>query len=209
MLVDEAAVVARLQCGDVNAFRQIYDYYHGKLFYYVLRFIKVPELAEDVIHDVFLKLWEIREQVKPELSLTGYLYRISRNQVFKLLKQIATQTELQNQIIHIISESITEAESGLQWQEYSVLLQQAINKLPPQRQRVFKLCRQEGKTYEETAALLGISRYTVKEHMVLAMKSIKDYLHHNTDIVFTLIIVEGVHIGHLLETVHTSLHARL
>jgi RNA polymerase sigma-70 factor (ECF subfamily) len=75
-----------------------------------------------------------------------------------------------------------EADVQLQWQQYEQILQTAVNQLPPQRQNIFKLCRQEGKKYEEVAAELHISRNTVKEHMVLAVRSIKDYVYQHTDI---------------------------
>lgn len=150
----------------------------------------MPELAEDVIHDVFLKLWEIREQLKPEYGIAGYLYKITRNQVFKLIKKIAAETELRAKVISIIEEQAIESEADLQWNEYAGLLGGAVEQLPPQCKKVFNLCRQEGKTYDEAAQILGISKHTVKEHMMAAMKSIKKYFRQNADIVFSLLIIE-------------------
>jgi len=150
----------------------------------------MPELAEDVIHDVFLKLWEIREQLKPEFGIVGYLYKISRNQVFKLIKKISAEAELRNKVIGIIEEQCIETEANLQWNEYAQLLGGAIDQLPPQCKKVFNLCRQEGKTYDEAALILGISKHTVKEHMMAAMKNIKKYFRQNADIVFSLLIIE-------------------
>jgi RNA polymerase sigma-70 factor (ECF subfamily) len=190
MTVNDIVLCERLKGGDVEAYKQIYDKYHSRLYYYALRFLKMPELAEDVIHDVFLKLWEIREQLKPEYGIAGYLYKISRNQVFKLIKKIAAETELRAKVIRIIEEQATESEADLQWNEYAGLLGGAVEQLPPQCKKVFSLCRQEGKTYDEAAQILGISKHTVKEHMMAAMKSIKKYFRQNADIVFSLLIVE-------------------
>lgn len=190
MTVNDIVLCERLKGGDVEAYKQIYDKYHSQLYYYALRFLKMPELAEDVIHDVFLKLWEIREQLKPEYGIAGYLYKISRNQVFKLIKKIAVETELRAKVISIIEEQAIESEADLQWNEYAGLLGGAVEQLPPQCKKVFNLCRQEGKTYDEAAQILGISKHTVKEHMMAAMKSIKKYFRQNADIVFSLLIVE-------------------
>jgi RNA polymerase sigma-19 factor, ECF subfamily len=190
MTVNDIVLCERLKGGDVEAYKQIYDKYHSQLYYYALRFLKMPELAEDVIHDVFLKLWEIREQLKPEYGIAGYLYKISRNQVFKLIKKIAVETELRAKVISIIEEQAVESEADLQWNEYAGLLGGAVEQLPPQCKKVFNLCRQEGKTYDEAAQILGISKHTVKEHMMAAMKSIKKYFRQNADIVFSLLIVE-------------------
>jgi RNA polymerase sigma-70 factor (family 1) len=190
MTVTDIELCERMKRGDIDAYRQIYDRYHSQLYYYALRFLKMPELAEDVIHDVFLKLWEIREQLKPEFGIVGYLYKISRNQVFKLIKKISAEAELRSKVIDIIEEQCIEAEANLQWNEYAQLLGGAIDQLPPQCKKVFNLCRQEGKTYDEAAQILGISKHTVKEHMMTAMKNIKKYFRQNADIVFSLLIIE-------------------
>jgi RNA polymerase sigma-70 factor (family 1) len=186
----EVELLERLKSGDSVAFLAVYNSYHAQLYRYVLRYVKVPELAEDVIHDVFLKLWEVRQQIKPELSVTGYLYRISRNHVFKLFKKITVDAALRKQIIAKIDEAACRnGDEYLQWREYSHLLQGAIEKLSPQQQKVFKLCRIDGKTYEETARILGISPYTVKEYMSLSLKCIKEYFHYNADISLSLLLL--------------------
>ena len=186
----DVELLERLKSGDPEAFRAVYISYHSQLYRYVLRYVKVPELAEDVIHDVFLKLWEVRKKIKPELSILGYLYRISRNHVFKLFKKITVDAALRKQIISKIDESaLQNGDEYLQWREYSNLLQGAIEKLSPQQQKVFKLCRIEGKTYEETAQILGISPYTVKEYMSLSLKFIREYFHYNADISLSLLLL--------------------
>jgi RNA polymerase sigma-70 factor (ECF subfamily) len=190
MPVNDIVLCERLKSGDVDAYKLVYDKYHSPLYYYALKFVKMPELAEDVIHDVFLKLWEIRAQLKPEFGIAGYLYKISRNQVFKLIKKIAAETELRGKVLGIIEDQLIEGEADLQWNEYAGLLGNAIEQLAPQCKKVFNLCRQEGKTYEEAAQILGISKHTVKEHMMAAMKSIKKYFRQNADIVFSLLIIE-------------------
>ena len=173
---NEQSVILRLQKGDSDAFRELYNQYHQPLYHYVLRFVKSPALAEDVLQDVFLKIWEIRSRIDPELSFKAYLYRISRNSVFKLLKKIAVDENLRTQVLKQFSQSVADADLKVLWQQYEALLQAAINRLPPQRQKVFKLCREEGKSYEQVAEELGISRNTVKEHMVLAMKLIREHI---------------------------------
>lgn len=172
----EQSVIQRLQKGDSDAFLQLYNQYHQPLYHYVLRFVKSPAIAEDVLQDVFLKIWEIRSRIDPELSFKAYLYRICRNSVFKLLKKIAIDENLRVQVMQQFAQSVADADLKVLWQQYQELLQAAIDRLPPQRQKVFKLCREEGMTYEQVASALGISRNTVKEHMVLAMKLIREHL---------------------------------
>ena len=172
----EQSVLLRLQKGDSEAFQELYNRYHQQLYHYVLRFVKSPALAEDVLQDVFLKIWEIRSRINPGLSFKAYLYRICRNSVFKLLKKMAVDENLRVRVFQQFAQSVADTDLKVLWQQYEEILQAAINRLPPQRQKVFKLCREEGKTYEQVADELGISRNTVKEHMVLAMKLIREHL---------------------------------
>lgn len=179
---DEITLLKELRDSSSEAFIQLYDHYHPALHAYILRFVKIPAIAEDVLQDVFLKIWEVRQRIDPGLSFNAYLYRISRNMVFKLMKKIAADDELRLKIMRQLSNSAEEGHLKLQWKQYEEILTAAINQLPPKRLQVFKLCRDQGKTYDEAAEELGISKNTVKEHMVAAMKSIKDYLSRNGDI---------------------------
>jgi RNA polymerase sigma-70 factor (family 1) len=194
--IDEPEILRRLKNGDTIAYLDIYNRYHAGLYCYVLRFVKLPEIAEDIVHDVFIKLWDARESIKPELFTMGYLYRISRNQVFKMMKKISHDEQLRKQVLFKLEQLMPGVllEEQLQWKQYESVLEHAIANLPPQRRRVFNLCRQEGKTYQEAAELLGISSHTVKEHMMLAMKSIKDYTYRHTDIAFGLLILHSHHL---------------
>ena len=83
---DEPLLLKRLTESDESAFLQLYDHYHHPLYVFILRFVKVPGTAEDILQDVFLKIWEIRERIDPTLSFNAYLYRISRNKVYRQFK---------------------------------------------------------------------------------------------------------------------------
>lgn len=189
---EEAVLLQRLQQGDTGAYIALYDQYYPSLYTYILHFINIPELAEDALQEVFIKIWEIRERINPELSFSGYLYRITRNHVFKLLKKISADAALRLQVMQELQQQTEDADTALLWKQYESLLHQAIAQLPPQRQKVFRLCREESKSYEEVAVELGISRNTVKEHMVLAMKSIKFFFYTNTDGILPLLLVSGI-----------------
>jgi RNA polymerase sigma-70 factor (ECF subfamily) len=192
----EQTVILRLQKGDSDAFLELYNQYHPALYHYVLRFVKSPAIAEDVLQDVFLKIWEIKSRIDPALSFKAYLYRICRNSVFKLLKKMAVDEDLRLQVLQQFTQSVADADLKILWQQYEEILQAAINRLPPQRQKVFRLCREEGKTYEQVADELGISRNTVKEHMVLAMKLIREHVDQFGDtpshFIFLLFLVTDI-----------------
>jgi RNA polymerase sigma-70 factor (family 1) len=192
----EESVLLKLQQGDSEAFLALYNHYHSALYHYVLRFVKSPAIAEDILQDVFLKIWEIKNRINPQLSFKAYLYRICRNSVFKLLKKMAVDENLRVEVMHQLTQSVADADLKLLWQQYESILQTAVNNLSPQRQKVFRLCREEGKTYDQVANELGISRNTVKEHMVLAMKLIREHFEQygdtSTSYVFMLIFAAEI-----------------
>lgn len=190
---DEKALLIKIQQGDQDAFIALYNRYHVALYNYILHFVKIPDIAEDIVQDVFLKAWEIKERINPAMSFTAYLYTISRNKVFKLMKKTTADEALRQQIMRQLRQNTEEPELQLLWQQYEQTLFQAIKQLPPQRQRVFRLCREEGKSYEEAAMELGISRNTVKEHMVLAVKGLKEYFLRHADISFLLTLLAFLH----------------
>jgi RNA polymerase sigma-70 factor (ECF subfamily) len=188
--LDESTVVLSLKEGDIEAFNYIYKKYHASLYHYALNIVKIPSLAEDIVQEVFLKIWEVRNNIKPQLCFQAYLYKISRNLIFKAIRNIANDKRLIDKVVAEIREIQEEdATSILQWQHYSEWLKEAIDNLPPQRKRVFKLCREQGKTYQQAAQELGISKLTVKEHMTLAVKSMKQYLYQHGDISLIFFIV--------------------
>lgn len=179
--------LVRMKEGDESAFTSIYRHYHPPLYYYILRFCKIPSLAEDLVHDVFMKVWEIRERIDPELPFSGYIYRIARNHVFKTLQKIATDRSLREQLLQQLHVKESEQpEQIAQAREYDRLFHEALDRMPRQRLNVFRLCRQEGRSYDEAAAILGISRNAVKKHMVLGMRFIHDYVFRYGDVICVL-----------------------
>lgn len=188
----EEGVLLRMMQGDESAFTIIYRHYHPSLYIYLLKFCKIPSLAEDLVHDVFLKIWEIRDRINPELSFSGYLYRIARNHVIKTIEKLATDQVLREQLLRQLQNSSAGPEQLVRSKEYDRLFHEALTRMPPQRLNVFRLCRQEGRSYDEVAAMLGISRNAVKKHMVLGMRFIYDYVHRYGDIMFAIYITQKV-----------------
>ncbi|MET7001371.1 RNA polymerase sigma-70 factor [Chitinophaga defluvii] len=186
---DEKGTLVLLQQGNVAAFREIYARYYSALYNYALGMVKIPALAEDVVQDVFLKIWEVRARINPSLSFTAYLYRIARNNIFKRWKKIAVDQQLRDQVMLQLSANANSgsAELQVQWKAYQELLNKAVDNLPPQRKRVYQLCREDGRTYEETANELGISKHTVKEHMTLATRYIREYFYRHAGISLALL----------------------
>jgi RNA polymerase sigma-70 factor (family 1) len=174
---------------DQQAFTELYNRYHTGIYNYQLAFVKIPSIAEDLTQEVFLKIWEARCRLRIHTSFASYTYRISRNTAIDFMKKIAADRELRNEIILQKQSFFADSNSQLQAKEYNHLYKQAIDSLSRQRRTVFLLCREEGKTYQEVARLLGISRHTVKEHMTKSLHSLRNFLSEKTESALLLAIL--------------------
>ena len=189
--MNEQELLHQLSLGNQEAFTAIYLQYHGGIYNYLLKFTKNPILTEDLVHDVFLKIWEVRAQLDIRLSFQAYLYRLARNTALTQLNRISLYDTIRDEVMHRVSLGINDQTlmNNVEAKQYEELLSKAVNSLPPQRREAFILCRQQGKTYEEAAALMDISRNTFKQHLSLAVKSIKEYLLEHGDISLLILLV--------------------
>lgn len=179
-------LVTQLIDGSKGAFLELYGKYHAALYRHALRFVKAPALAEDVVQDTFLKVWENRQTLRADLSFVGYINTVGRNQILNTLKRASHETALKKTIIHAADKNRSSTEEAFLDAEYEKMVDKAIEQLPPQRRMVFRMCRLEGKTYDEVAQKLGISKNTVKDHMVSALKSLREYFSVHADVTFLL-----------------------
>lgn len=180
----DAELAEGIMAGDERAFRLAYDNYHGHLYYYALKFVKSPELAKEVVHDVFMKLWEGRRGLKKELSFRGYLLTICKNHVLNLLKRAGRETSIKAEILRHSAQSHNETEHTVHFADYQRFALEAIEQLPPQRQIIFRMCRIEGRSLDDVAESLGISKGTVRDHLLKASRHIKKYLSVHADLTF-------------------------
>jgi len=174
--------------GNEHAFQAIYEQYHRPLYYFSQKFLKSGELAEEAVHDVFLKVWENRENLNPGLNFKSYLFTICKNHIVNMLLRASKEMEIKRKISQHLSPSHNGPEEDIIYADYMHLAYEAIQHLPPQRQRIFRLCREEGKTYAEIAETLNISTGTVKDHIVKAGKFIKSYLAAHARISISLVL---------------------
>ncbi len=186
---DDLELLTLLQKGDHKAYLLLYDKYHLLVYNWALKIVKIPSLAEDMVQDVFLKIWQIKDRLNPQQSFPAFIYRICRNKAFTTLKKITADEKLRSGLMSQLAIYPENSENKMVWKQYETLLLSALEQLPEQRKTVFNLCRQQGKSYDEAAAALGISRNTVKEHMVMAMKNIKAYFYRYGDIVFVILLI--------------------
>ena len=144
--------------------------------YFVLRTAKSSLLAEDVVHDTFIKVWENRDKIDCELPFKPYLYTIARRHLLNLLKRAQHEINIVDEMRRSVINEENSTELLLDYSESSSIFQEAIKSLPEQRREVFIRCRIQGLTYKQAAVELGISESTVNNQMVKALKSIRGFI---------------------------------
>ncbi len=172
----EESLLVRLQRGDEVAFTELYHLYKARIYYNLLRLVKSEEAAEELLQDTFLKVWERRASLDPARSFQSYLYRIAGNLAMDFYRKAALDFKLRAHLLATGAETCEPVEQGVIRKETYHQLHELISKLPVQRQRVFRLCRIEGKSYAETAAIMGISAGTVKDHLIKAGRFLREEL---------------------------------
>ena len=173
----EQELLALLKTGDKAAFTEIYNRFHAQVYRYILALTKSEQTAEDLTHEVFMKLWEIRATLVIRSSFSSWLFRVSHNKAIDALRKIAGDRNLLSNLIYQYGEqSIGPGRSQEELLYYDNLIDKALDGLPPQRRKVYDLCKRNGKTYQEAATELGIAPGTVKEHMALALASLRGFM---------------------------------
>lgn len=188
----EKVLAHRLVAGDITAFDEIYKLYFHPVYNNAVKITRDAAVAEDILQEVFITLWEKRDTIDPERSLAGWLFVLCYNRSINILRrrlreslvyQQLPQPRLEEGLPGGVSEE--EIKFGVQWN----IMENALSRLSPQRRRVFELCKLQGKTYEEAATELHISKYTVKEYLSAALVTIREYsLRHPESTALTLML---------------------
>ena len=168
-------LIIRVVQGDEIAFGQLFRQYKNKLYSFIFHLSGSPTIAEDVLQDVFLKIWRDRSQLTGIDNFNAYLYRMAQNTAINVLRRQSREALLLNEVQRLAPEGV-QGDELLAAKEVRTALQQAINNLPPQQRKVYQLGHEQGLTYEQIAGSLGISTSTVRNHMVQALKAIREYI---------------------------------
>ena len=173
----ERDLVLALQRGDEEAFETIYGLYSQRLFGRLLKLVKTEAQAQEILQDVFIKLWQYRHSLDPEKSFRSFLFKIAENKVYDFFRKAARDKVMEANLISLSTTNYINIEEYTRAEENLILLYKAIERLPPQRQQVFRLCKLEGRSYKEVSELLSISLSTISDHIVKATKAIKEYFY--------------------------------
>ncbi|HMH22747.1 MAG TPA: RNA polymerase sigma-70 factor [Puia sp.] len=162
---------------DMKAYGQLYDFLYGGLHRLALSIVKSNEVAEEIVSDVFIKVWQIRGKLMEIEHLRVYLFTIAKN--FSLNYITKNYKNLTVSLDHLDIEAVVEFNGPAEMCISADIVRQlrkAIQQLPPQCRLIFQLVKEEGLRYKEVAAILGISPLTVRNQLAIAVRKIGEVL---------------------------------
>lgn len=181
-LDDDRYLMHFLKEGDYAAFEMVYVRYCTKYRQFILAMVKDSDIADDITQNVFMKLWKNREKLDENLSLTAYLYVMSKYEIYNHFRMLRNhRTSVMSKLGAEISQVTQNPEAttpfeGLSFMELNQKVTVLIEQMPPKRREIFKMSRFDDMTAKEIAHKMGISPRTVEEHIHLALKELKKNL---------------------------------
>ena len=172
--------IKELKDGDAFYFKRVFDQYHQKLYFFILSKTKSEYIAEEVVQMAFTKLWQCRQTLKEEYTISTQLFRIATTILIDYLRKYSNKDAVTAGLdvldIEKGVDSTTEKMSGVELQKR---ISEAVNDMPPVRKQVFEMSREQGMSYREIAATLSVSSKTVETHIYKALKQIKKHIAWN------------------------------
>jgi len=174
---DQELTVLLIQ-GDKGAYTQIYHRYIKLLYGFAIKRLADEKEVEDILHELFLSLWNRRSELSEELQLAPYLYNAVRYQLVNVFAKRKLASRYLDSFNEFVLQEFSSEQTDhlIRHKELSALIEHEISALPKKMQEVFRLSRRTGYTRKEIAAELGLSEETVKSHMHHALKLLKQKL---------------------------------
>lgn len=171
-----------------NAYFELYNRYHECIFKFLRKYLKSSELSKDICQNVFLKIWEQREQVDI-MEFGAYSFTMAKRMALDFLKRASVEEKAMGLLLNSYQPSLNIVENNQHFLDYMNFIENVLADMSEQTRTVFKLCRQQYKSYNETAEILEISTHTVKKHMGRSMKILKDAAEKELGISLLILIV--------------------
>ncbi len=172
----EKAWVAALKEGDQLAFKNLFEEYARRIFVFANGYLKSNQEAEEVVQEVFIKVWNVRNSINTSLSFKSYLFKITYNHVREIFLKKGRENSYKHELIDFSIDFDNRTEERIDYHSLLELVEKLIDQLPPRQKEIIILKRKKGLPVKEIASILEISPRTVEKHLSEALKSLKQGL---------------------------------
>jgi len=174
--IPDHELVGLLRVGDRLAYTEIYNRYKFILHTHAYKWMRDREEAMDIIHELFVTLWDKRESIQFSTSLSGYLYVSLRNKIFNRVSRQKLESQYITSLQSFIDRGDCITDHRVREKELSMLIEKEISALPVKMREVFELSRKSNLSHKEIAEQLGLSDQTVRKHIQHALKILREKL---------------------------------
>lgn len=175
-LNNEKEWVVNLKKGNKDAFRNIFEEYARRIFVFAKGYLKSNEEAEEVVQEVFIKVWNARTSINTELSFKSYLFKITFNYIRELFLKKAKENNYKHEILGSSVDFDNRTEEQIDYHSLLELVDRMIDKLPPRQKEIIVLHKKQGILVKDISVMLEISPRTVEKHLSEALKHLKQAL---------------------------------
>lgn len=172
MLTDATSLLENISRGDHEAFRTLFDMFFPKVKVFLVNFLKDDKAAEDIAQDIFVKIWTMRASLPEIKSVSTYIYRMTRNAALNYFRGKRIMVEISE--LSILDD--TDVEQEYYCKEKELLIRLVVGQMPVQRRKIFTMSRYQGKTNEEIAESLRVSKHTVENNLSIALKELREIM---------------------------------
>jgi len=195
---DEKALLFQVADGDEKAFTRLFERYSDVTYGFAIAYTKTAESAEEVVQEIFLKLWLKREKLRDIQHFPDHLFIITRNHIIDFLRKNLREKKYQQQLVRHFREVSITPEQQLIFKESGEMIERAVAMLPPQQQAIYRLRRNEGLPLDEIAFMMNLSRLTVRNHLNKALGAIRAHLQaHSRELVSMLLLIQAAAVNFL------------
>lgn len=185
---DESELIQLIADGDRAAFTRLYTRYINNLYRYVYSICRSKEVSEEVVQDIFIKIWVHRDGLSNIKSFNAYLFRSAKNTLLNQIKKSKVEGRVLALVQPDTEESTERSDTKIIYNEYFAIAQAAINLLPEKRRQIVELRTKDDLTLDEIAVKLNISKSVVKKQLYSGMSFVRKYLYENGELTSCLAI---------------------
>jgi len=168
---NEQQLLVNLRDGDSGAFSSLYAIYAPRLSVKLLQLLRSEELAEDILQDIFIKIWEVRETIDPDQNFAAFLYKMAANRSKNVFRRNLYDENMRNELGKDLG--YDPIENAINESDTKKILDLAMSKLTPRQREVYTLHKLEGLSYQEISERLKISASAINHHIQEATKQLK------------------------------------
>lgn len=177
MLSDDGLnrIVKGLGQDNKKALDELYQYYYPRLYGFSKGFLKVEDDIDDILQDVFVKIWLNRRKINNVKTFNSWIFTITKNAILTYFREKTRHNEFESRLQQLATTEVV-LNADVEYEDLKKQTDLIIDKLPEKRKEIFRLSREEGMSYKEISEKMGISIKTVEDHMLHSLRYLRDQL---------------------------------